>query len=128
MSRGASYPRILSPSEAKKELSVPCLLILAGVAEPVFPIRDRGTPSPMVLISWVRNRPQPDLPSVVLPVPVEWRQWRTAVVPVLEDEMWRMSNPLTAALILTGGTPALIEQFGLALEASFVAAGWGPAT
>jgi len=121
-------PRILSPVEAETELAVPCWLILAGVAQPVFPNRDRGTPSPVVLISRVKNRLPSnfDLPQTGLPYPVDWRQWRTAVVPVLENQMWSPVNPVTAASITTGSSQEIISLLGRALNASFVAAGWGP--
>jgi hypothetical protein len=128
VSRGSFIPKILSPAEAKEQLAVPCLLILAGVAEPVFPNRDRSTPSPTVLImgTKVPGVFWAGLPTSMLPVPVEWRQWKTAVVPVLEDERWRVRNPLNAALIRTGETVQLVEGIGLALSASFAEAGWGP--
>ena len=125
MSRGILVPTVLSPAEAEEVLALPCLLILAGIAQPVFPTGDRSTPSPAVLIRKVRGGP-PGL-STCLPVVVDWRQWRTSVVPVLEDETWRTGNPVTSALLGSGGgKERLTLLIGKALRASFKSAGWGP--
>lgn len=129
MSRGALVPSILTPDQAEEQLALPCLLILAGVAQPTFPTRDRGTPSPTVVIlrTSAARVTIGHLPAQVLPFAVDWRQWRTAVVPVLEDETWRTTNPVTAALLQSsGGSQRLIVLMGRALRASFVGAGWGP--
>lgn len=128
MSRGALYPTILTPQQAGDQLAVPCLLILAGFAQATFPTRDRGTPSPMVVV--IRTRAgETGLPlaASVLPFPVEWRQWRTGVIPVLEDETWRTTNPVTAATLRSSqGCARLVDLMGRALRDSFVSAGWGP--
>jgi len=126
VSYGNLVPRILSPEEAERELAVPCWLILTGAAQSIFPNRDRGTPSPMVLIARVKTRLPSnfDLPHTGLPYPVDWRQWNTAIVPVLKDPMWSPSNPVVAGSLNTGGTQALISLLGRALKASFEAAGW----
>lgn len=122
-------PRILSPSEAKEVLTIPCLLLLGGVAKLVFPTSTRSTPSVGVWI--VRTSPQ-DVSgrsaslTGSLPVVVDWRQWKTAVVPVLEDESWRLTAPVLAGMLMVGEAPSLVNLFGEALRASFVAAGWGP--
>ena len=127
VSFGTTIPRILSPEEAQKELPIPCLLILGGVAQPVFPFANRSTPSTMVLICKVREM---DASyggfRASLAYPVVFRQWRTAVIPVLTDERWAARNPLNVASLLTGGLPELLEQLGKALRTSFSVAGWGP--
>jgi len=125
MARGVVTPTLLSPSQAEEQLPIPCLLILQGVAQPIFSIRDRGFPSPVVLISRVRACGQ-DVPSVTLPFPVDGRQWRTAVVPVLEDETWRVGQPLMSSLLETGGEGEYLRLLGAALRKSFSDAGWGP--
>jgi hypothetical protein len=76
----------------------------------------------VVLIVRGASRASSDVPSVVLPFPVEWRQWRTAVVPVLEDETWRVDNPLWR----DGERSEYLRLLGRALRASFESAGWGP--
>lgn len=128
MARGMLIPTILSPAEAEERLALPCLMILAGVAQPVFPTRDRGTPSPSVVI--IKVRKGPDSFPMCLPVSVDWRQWRTAVVPVLEDETWRVTNLVTVGTVGTLGSGVgrarLIALLGRALRISFVGAGWGP--
>lgn len=127
MGRSTLVPRLLAPSEAEEQLPVPCLLILMGVAQPVFPNRDRSGPSPVVLVVRVDGkRLSVDVPSVVLPFPVDWRQWRTAVVPVLEDEKWRVTNPVMSALLSRGGVSEYLRLLGSALRESFSEAGWGP--
>lgn len=127
VSFGTTIPKILSPEEAQKELPIPCLFILGGVAQPVFPFADRSTPSTTVMIWRVRGV---DAAyggiRASLPYPVDYRQWRTAVIPVLMDERWAARNPLNVASLLTGGLPELLEQLGKALRTSFSATGWGP--
>lgn len=98
-------------------------MILSGVAQPVFPLGDRGTPSPTVMIVAVRASDRLRAP---LPYPVDHRQWRTAVVPVLSDERWAVNLPLNVALLMNGGLSSLVDQVGKALVESFVSAGWGP--
>lgn len=128
MARGSFVPKILSPSEAETQLALPCWMILIGIAEPVFPNRDRGTPSPMVLIVGTKGGSllRYGITSSPLPVPVEWRQWRTSVVPVLNDERWRSRSSLLSASMNVGSVNEIIEQIGKSLFASFVEGGWGP--
>ena len=57
----------------------------------------------------------------VLPVSVDWRQWRTGVIPVLEDERWRTG--LNSILKID---ETLLTLMGGALRQSFEDAGWGP--
>lgn len=127
MARSTLIPKLLSPSEAEEQLPIPCLLVFQGMAQPVFPGRDRGTPSPVVLISRVSSKGTSlDVPYVVLPFPVDWRQWRTAVVPVLEDETWWVNKPLMLDSLSHGGLSSYLRLLGSALRQSFTAAGWGP--
>ena len=128
MARGVVTPTLLSPSQAEVQLPIPCLLILQGVAQPIFSNRDRGFPSPVVLISRVSAYPRgmTDTPSVILPFPVDGRQWRTAVKPVLEDETWGVDQPLMASLMAAGGVGEYLRLLGYALRQSFIDAGWGP--
>lgn len=76
-----------------------------------------------MIISVDGNTPA-SLPSVVLPFPVNWRQWKTAVVPVLEDEMWR--GPIIQGMLKRGETTTCLQLLGSALRVSFEEAGWGP--
>ena len=93
---------------------------------PVFPNRDRGTPSPTVLLVKIKETAPYGLTPGVLPFPVEWRQWRTAVVPVLEDDRWRVrGNPLNEATLRVGGVGDFLGQIGKALRVAFEDAGWG---
>lgn len=115
---------MLSSTEAEGQLPLPCLLILLGVAQPVFPQRDRGTPSPVVVVCKVKDlHSKWGLTTSCLPFPVEWRQWRTAVVPVLEDDRWRVrGNPVLQ--VDTDGVDELLRLIGVALRESFVEGGW----
>lgn len=125
MSKKSLIPRILSPAEAQEQLPLPCLFVLLGVAQPVFPTRDRGTPSPVVLIHKVKDYGGKfGLSTAVLPFPVEWRQWQRSVIPVLEDERWRVrGNPVV--LLDTDGVDGLLADIGWALRTSFIEGGWG---
>lgn len=126
MAQNTLTPKLLSPAEAEEQLPVPCLLIFQGVAQAIFPNRDRGTPSPVVLISRVSSRRTSlDVPSVILPFPVDWRQWRTAIIPILQDEMWWVGRPLMRDLLACGGRSSYLKLLGSALHRSFTEAGWG---
>lgn len=131
MAKGSLVPNLLTPIEAEQQLAIPCVLILAKVAQPVFPIGNRGAPSLSVLIQRVKDYDVGDLPltASMLPMMVDWRQWRTAVVPVLEDEVWKTTNPITTGLLRAhGGADRLVDLMGRALKDSFISAGWGPSS
>lgn len=99
-------------------------MVLAGLAEPVFPLSNRGNQSPFVLV--IRTKiGDPYGLGFALPVSVLARQWQDAVVPVLQDPRWDLDNPLIAAWLARSPDEVLSLLRG-ALEQAFVAAGWGP--
>jgi hypothetical protein len=119
--------RILSAAEAEEMLAAPCLMILLGLAQPVFPNWHRGSPSVSVLVQQVRSASvglYGVTPVGVLPCWVDWRQWQQGVVPVLKDERWRVGTPLANALLRTEGPQGLLGLIGQSLRQSFEQSGW----
>lgn len=117
--------RLLTPDEAKAVLAIPCLRILVGDAQPVFPTRNRGNWSPLVCIFPIRLSTSG--PVTTYPVVVDGRQWERAVVPVLLDPQWQVSNSVIRTALTGGQQQWLLDAFGNAIRASFQAAGYGPA-
>lgn len=113
--------RILSSIEAEKELPIPCLLILMGIAQPIFTDRDRSKPSSVVMISRVKGKQIPIGIPVTLPYSIDWKQWNRAVIPIIEDERWRPDNPVMIGL----DTTEYLSLLGSAIRQSFIDEGWG---
>ncbi len=116
-----SNPKLLSPEEAERLLPEVCYLILRGSAQPLFPLGSRSRPSQIVVVSAINTD------SSLLPMSINWKQWRTAVVPVLEDPRWGVRNPIVSATLSTeDGISNYLSLLGKALKQSFTSSGWGP--
>lgn len=112
----------MTPDEAKSILTLPCLQILLGNAQPVFPTRNRGNWSPLVRIIPVKRNSS----GIVYPVIVDGKQWQTCVVPVLKDPQWTVTDPLMSTSLFGGDPYLIVEAFGNALRESFQLGGYGP--
>lgn len=66
-------------------LPVPLLLIVAGFAQPLFPLSDPSSPSSVVAIVQSKRTPSGYLKRARLPVYINWTQWESVVVPLLGD-------------------------------------------
>jgi hypothetical protein len=100
-------------------LCIPCVYLLAGKGQAIFPNTTRAAPSSWVMV--VRHGNLSGLPDFPRSgVTVSWRQWRDVVVPVLEDPRW---DPRLN--IWTGDFIRLKEMVCLALRQSGEAAGYG---
>ena len=119
MSLVLGRPNVLTPDEAKGILTIPLLGVLAGDNQVVFPTRNRGNWSDVVLIIPIRRNPG----SYAFPIYVEGRQWEAAVVPVLQDLQWQSQVVKQSGVL----QPQWLQQlFGEALKISFQEAGYGP--
>ena len=117
---------LLTPDQAALQLSGPVFYLLAGFAQPVFPQSSTSAPSPFVLIRRVRGAPGGLMIAPRFPVSVDGKQWRVAVIPVLEDPRFQIDAPMVQANLIAGGERTLLNEIGEALRQSFVAAGYGP--
>lgn len=116
-----SNPKILSPEDAERLLPEVCYLILCGSAQPLFPLGSRSRPSSIVVVSAINTQ------SSLLPMCINWKQWRSAIVPVLEDPRWNVRNPIVSATLSTeDGLSSYLSLLGKALHQSFISSGWGP--
>lgn len=121
MSREAvGRAKMRTAEEAKVQLADPCLQIILGMAEPVFPQSTRGSPSATVMIVRVRPGGEGWRP----PVGVDWNQWRLGMVPVLEDDRWRIDNAWLKVALQTGRQDWVLGLIGDALKESFEGEGW----
>lgn len=101
-----------------EDLAIPCLYLLAGKAQAVFPNTHTAAPS-----SWVSVMRLGEVRDICFPpggVTVHWKQWRDVVVPVLDDPRWAPENPLWAERF-----GELLVLLGLALRQSGEVAGYG---
>jgi len=115
--------RTISAEEAEKTLAYPCFYILIGLAEPVFPLGCRAAPSQFVTLMQTKHGDARGLLSG-LPVKVNWKQWRDAVVPVLEDPRWAAGTPMMREACRRNAEREWVEQIGGALRESFEARGY----
>ena len=108
----------LTAEEAEKTLSVPCLLILRGLCEVVFPNRNRGKPSDVVYI-----HPVSPLAGNGPGFIVSGKQWEICVVPVLKDPVWiEQATGADAPSLLSDED--LLLYMGKALRSSFEQKGY----
>ena len=122
----------LSPEEAGERLALPCLLILLGLVLIDFNRSTGSSPADLVYIRRAANSHKAQmllgteyrLESNILPI--NGKQWKTAVVPVLEKPENDMSLPINRVLLTTGGAPQILSRLREDLVASFQAAGYGP--
>lgn len=113
----SSYPKLLTPEEAKRVLTLPCLLILLGDVQACFPVGTRRASwSSVVWLTPVRRAP-PRLSGVKFPVVVGGLQWERCVVPVLRDPSWEGR----VATSWDTDFDWLVETLGEAIRASFQA-------
>jgi len=115
--------RTISAEEAKTTLAYPCFYILMGLAEPVFPGASRAKPSVFVRIIQTHGGRPYDLLSG-LPVDVQWKQWQEEVLPVLEDDRWKVNTPMMRDAFKRGAEREWVENIGKALYDSFEDAGY----
>jgi hypothetical protein len=118
----------LTPKEAKDALALPVYAVLAGQAQAVFPTSNLASDSSLVGIfahAGVSCRVSPNGKTITLPIWVNGRQWRRAVLPVLQDPRWNNALPVWQATAATNLT-TLVDMLGNALAESFHEAGYGP--
>jgi len=121
-----------TPNQAKRELALPCFLCLIGVARADFALSTITGPARTVTL----RRTARGIRTLSIIGRQDWNtwkkvsinrfQWDEAVRPVLKDERWQPSNPLIRNLIDTGRSDQVVEWIALALEQSFIDAGYGP--
>ena len=119
--------QFLTPEQAEEQLATPVFFILAGFAQPSFPHSSTASQSPYVLINRM-GKPAELRHSPRFPISVNWKQWRDAVVPVLEDPRFEVRAPMTRRTIESGSINEAVRLIGAALRQSFTAAGYGPST
>lgn len=117
------FVRNLTPEEAAEQLAIPVFHILTGLASPVFPGSTHSGPSPVVKIQ-IGGRPNYRLTDKQYVVSVNAAQWMNAVIPVLEDERWKVQAPLMKTALYNGRFNDQLALIGAALRASFVEAGY----
>ena len=125
--RGGAVGGNLTPLQAKKQLTLPLYAVLTGQAHPTFPTSNLASPS--ALVSIVPNgggcARSPGGRGIGLPVHVNDKQWRTAVLPVLQDPTWAAVN--TGFQLLAGSNwSTALAALGGAIAQSFSEAGYGP--
>ena len=120
--------RLLTPEEAETQLAGPAFLLLAGIAQPVFPESSVAAPSSFVIIQRVRPSPRPFLPAIQLPVSINYEQWRDAVIPVLENPTFQVQSTVVRGALVADSGNEVVRQIGRALYQSFTDAGYGPPT
>ena len=86
MGRRRGRGQVLSADQIAEKLAIPCYYILLGKAYPAFPWTSTSGPSDFVQIIKLGNIP--GVPGWVQPITVDWRQWKSVVAPVLENELW----------------------------------------
>ena len=85
-----------------------------------------GNPSTFVTLVQVRPGEFYGL-KIHFPVVCNGLQWEQAVLPVISDPKWNTRSPLNQRrLCSSNGGQEMAYQIGLALEESFVLAGYGP--
>jgi hypothetical protein len=107
-------------------LAIGCFYLLAGGAFAEFPFSRVSAPSALVRIvrgiqGLLRSGDQG-----VFPIEVGWRQWKYAVVPVLEDPAWAVKIPVNSARLLQNRIAEYISLLESALIQSYRAAGFLP--
>lgn len=111
-----------------RELATACFYILAGQATPVFPNSTVAAPSRIVRV--VRTFSGRSLiragEKSLFDLEIDWIYWNDAVVPVLEDIRFDLTNPLnqSRAKIESGGI--FIRDIEFALVESFREQGFLP--
>jgi hypothetical protein len=123
-----------TPQEARRELPIPCLLVLLDVARLDFGLSTIPAPADRVFI---RASTRTESASSILNLPyrlqdnvvaINGSQWDCAVAPVLERPDFDMTTPLNQSLLATGRVGEILSALGYALEQSFIDCGYGPAT
>lgn len=124
-----------TPQEARRELPLPCLLVLLDAANLDFGLSTVGFPAELVFIrKSTRSRRQVEaIPGLDYAldanfIAINQKQWDRAVAPVLERPEFDMRTSLNRSLLNNGGVSQILSALGFALEASFVEAGYGPAS
>lgn len=120
--------RLLTPEQAEEQLAGPVFYLLAGFAQPVFPQSTLTAPSPFVLIQRIKGVPWTLEIAPRFPVSVNGKQWRTAVVPVLESPGYQKNTVMFRSALQNGNYRDLLAQIGASLRQSFLDAGYGPTT
>jgi len=109
----ANVGRILTNEEAEKKLSLLVLELLLNRAKVSFPLGSVGVPSPIVL---VQGSTHLNLDGV---------QWRTCVLPVLEDESWAVLKTPKGRELARGHLFGQWQDLiGKALKKSFLSNGF----
>ena len=122
MRSGPTQP--LTPDEAAEQLAVPVFHILTGLAVPVFPGSTRSSPSSVVKIQ-ANSLPVKGLIRRQYPVSISMGQWVNAVVPVLEDDRWKVQSTMFRRALTDGRYQQQLHLIGEALRKAFVDAGYG---
>jgi hypothetical protein len=108
-----------------KGLAIACLHVLFNLAHVDFPLSTRSAPSYKV---YVRAH-APLLRSgdiVYFPQVLDWRRWKNAVLPVLQDDMWAPSMPVNNRRIMQERYTEAVLLLEQALLQSFQMAGYLP--
>jgi hypothetical protein len=115
-----------TPAEAQKSLALPVMYIFLRKAIPIFPGTSRASVSRLVQIR-PTVRHDEFLPGLKcgFPTTVNWKQWGTAVVPVLKDPRFETSKPIIRDMI-ERNPREYAALIGEALALSFHEAGYGP--
>lgn len=111
-----------------KELATACFYILAGQADPVFPGSTVAAPSRNVLV--VRSASGGDLiragDKSLFDLEVDWVYWQEAVVPVLNDPRFNLTNPINQDRARLENGSLFIRDIEFALVESFREQGFLP--
>jgi hypothetical protein len=111
----------LTPAEAQRSLAAPVWAVLTGRAQAQYPNSSYASCSGLVyLVATGIGCANGPLPVPGLPVCLNWKQYDSAVVPVLLDERWQA--PVFQLLDPRQAIPML----GEVLAQSFHDAGYGP--
>ena len=117
----------LTPQQAKKQLTLPLYAVITGQAHAEFRESNLASPGSMVAIV-PNNGSCASLPggrAFGTAIRVNGRQWRLAVLPVLQSQQFTPGSP-SAGLVGPGNWSYYLEALGTAIAQSFSDAGYGP--
>jgi len=115
-----------TPQQAKDKLALPVMYVFLRMAVPIFPGTSRASVSRLVQIRpTVRQEELLTGLKCGFPTTLNWKQWETAVVPVLTDPRFQIDKPVIKEMI-DRNPREYAALIGSALGVSFNAAGYGP--